>query len=392
MADIVSYSGVKQRKITKNVPGLNTIGRDQISQMLKQNFQPGSGRAMNIYQEVGNLTDTAFRTRVLIDALKEGKSEAEAITLAREALFDYGNLSQTEKDYISKFFWFWTFRRNSYRQVMKSFLTNPSRMKNAYQANGYLAEVDRDYNVSTRDYAEYRPFLYLVNDKENKQRYAAYGPSIPQLDTTAQLLDYLTLAMPMMNDSQTMGEKIAKVGELSVRKVGEMSNPFVQTGIGLYFGVDVRREGKELGYGIDPRLMAYLTANEEMWGAFQSLINVEVVPPEEEIPGRGTYKGRQWRIRRGDTASVRNWFAMQQLMLMVGIQRNLRDYAPVIAPKQEGEVIPIQMGGAQEEGRDLQNWLYTLGIVTPIEQPPLQDQIEFNKRALGEKFREGTYK
>jgi hypothetical protein len=48
--------------------------------------------------------------------------------------------------------------------------------------------------------------------------------------------------------------------------------------------------------------------------------------------------------------------------------------------------------GGQAEGRGLRTLLYTLGVVTPIEQPPLQDQIEFNRRALSEKFREGTYK
>lgn len=390
--DIVSFSGVEAKKITGDIPaGLNSIKANDMAQFLKNNTGYGN-RAMNIYQEIGNTTDTMFRAKVLIDALKEGRSEMDAITLAREALFDYGNLSSVEKQSINKIFWFWTFRRNSYRQVLKSFLTNPTRMKNAFQANGYFTEIDREYNISTRDYANTRPFIHLVNDKENKQRYSVVGPAIPQLDAVSSMIDHLSMGMPLLNDSLTMGEKISGVLSSGGMKLGEMSNPLVQTGIGLYFGVDVRREGKELGYGIDPRMMAWLISNPEVWNTFQSLVNVEVVPPEDEIPGKGTYQGRQWRIRRGDTASVRNWFAIQQALLGVGIQRNLRDYASVLAPKPEGEVIPVQMGGAKEEGRDLQNWLYFMGVITPIEQPPLQDQIEFNKRALAEKFREGTYK
>ena len=390
--DITSFSGVEAGKITGKVPdGLNSISKNEMLEMLKQNFGFGlQDRAMNIYQEAGNLTDTMFRTRVLIDALKAGKSEAEAITLAREALFDYGNLTPVEKSVINKIFWFWTFRRNSYRQVLKSFLTNPARMKNAYLANGYIAEMDREYNISTKDYANTRPFLYLVNDKENKQRYGVYGPSIPQLDATASMIDHISFLMPLINGG-TAGEKVSAISSGAVGKIGEMANPMFQTGIGLYYGIDVRREGRELGYGIDPRLMAWLIQNEEAWKTFQSLVNVEVVPPEEEIPGRGTYQGRQWRIRRGDTASVRTWFAIQQALLMVGMQRNLRDYSNLL-PAVEGEVVPVQGGGAAEEGRSIQNLFYVLGVITPIEQPPLQDQIEFNKRALGEKFREGTYK
>lgn len=390
--DIVSFSGVKAGEITGKAPnGLNTFGKNQMRTFLTENFGIGfRDRSMNIYQEIGNLTDTMFRSRVLMDALAAGRSEAEAIRLAREALFDYGNLSSVEKKTINKIFWFWTFRRNSYRQVIKSFLTNPARMKNAYLANGYFAEMDREYNINTKDYAETRPFIYLVNDKENKQRYAAYGPSIPQLDTTASLIDHLSLFLPLVNEG-TAGQRLSNFAAGVVSQTGEMSNPMIQTGLGLYFGVDLRREGKELGYGIDPRLMAWLTLNEEVWATFQSLVNVEVVPPEEEIPGRGTYQGRQWRIRRGDTASVRNWFAMQQMLLGAGIQRNLRDYSNML-PAQEGEVIPIQGGGQEEEGRKLQNFFYMMGVITPIEQPPLQDQIEFNKRAMAEEFREGTYR
>jgi len=395
ISDIMSFSGVEASKLLdKGIDGLSTIGRGQMRQMLKQNFGLGADRAMNIFNEVGAYSDTMFRTKVLVDSLRKGDSEIVAMNLAREALFDYGNLSSIEKSFISKIFWFWTFRRNSYRQVLKSFLTNPTRMKNAYAANGFLAEVDRDYNISTKDYANQRPFIFLVNDKESKQRYALYGAALPQLDATAQLIDYISLAMPLLNESLTPGEIASAVAGSTAMKIGEMASPLPQTLVALSFGVDIRRDAKELGYYLDPRLMAYLQVNDEMWNTFTSIINVEVVPPEEETPGRGTYRGRQWRIQKGDEASVRRWFAIQQLMVVAGIERSLRDWSPSVFAFRgdvEGETIPVQMGG-QAEGRGLRTLLYTLGVVTPIEQPPLQDQIEFNRRALSEKFREGTYK
>ena len=409
--DIVSFSRIEQAALTStDVPkGLASMETGTVKALLNDALGL-SGRGMNVYQEIGGMTDTMFRTNVLIKALREGRSEADAIRLAREALFDYGNLSSIEKKYISKLFWFWAFRRNAYRQVGKSFLTNPARIKNAYIANGYFPEIDREYNIATKDYAATRPFIYLVNDKANKQRYGLYGPSIPQLDATAQLIDYLSIGLPLFNSKYTLGEAVIATTRNIAEKTGEMASPAPQTAIGLYLGVDIRREGQQLGYGIDPRLMAYITSNDEIFATFTSLINVEVVPPEEEIPGRGTYKGRQWRIKKGDTGSVRNWFAIQQAMLGIGIQRNLRDYAAYGAPAtgfiteapiktgepaperaQLPDVVPIQLGGMTELS-SLQNFLYTAGVVTPIDQPSLEDVIQFNKRALAQEFREGTYK
>jgi len=139
--------------------------------------------------------------------------------------------------------------------------------------------------------------------------------------------------------------------------------------------------------------MWYLQQDPQMWETFSSLIKTEVVEPEREIPGRGTYQGRQWRIKSGDTRSVKAWFAIQQAMLGVGIYRNFRDYGPAFAglagtPEGERE-IPIQLGGAPRGDGSvnvIENMLYTGGVITPITELNLQDKIEFNKRALNEKF------
>ena len=398
MEDIVSFSGIQQSMMSKQIParlGLNSVSKDQVQNMLRQNFVPGSDRAMNAWQEIGNLSDTGYRTNVLITSLKNGDSEADAMKLAREALFDYGNLSSIERATVAKVFWFWSFRRNSYRMVIKNFLTNPTRMKNVYQANGYLEEVDREYNYNTRDYAESRPFIFLVDDQKNKQRYGLYGPSIPQLDATSQMLDHLALGMPLLNDSLTGYEALTKIGSMAIDTTGEMASPAFQTGIGLSFGIDVRREGRDLGYYLDPKLMFYLQSNPEIWSTFSTYINVEKVPLDEIVPGRATYQGAQWRIQRGDKQSVKAWFAIQQLLLTTGIQRNLREYAPLldatIGVAKSGDQISPSMGGTAE-GRAGVQILNFVGISTPIEQPKIKDQIEFNKRALAEEFYEGTYR
>jgi hypothetical protein len=393
--DIVSWSGVNVGKLTDpTVTNLNNMSKSQYMEAIKKSYLATGGREMNAFQELGQMTDTMFRTSILKKALSEGLSEDQALTLARESLFDYGNLTRIEKEYISKMFWFWTFRRNSYRNVVKSFLTNPTRLKNTYLANGYFEEMDRDNNIATKDYVETRPFIHLVDDKENKQRFGLYGPGIPMLQATSDMIDYISF-FPMIftEDKMSLSEKVSAIPRDMSLGYAAQATPLPQTIIGLGFGVDPTRDGKELGYSIDPRFMWYLTRNDEVFKRFQSLINLEVVPPDSEVAGRGTYQGRQWRIRKGDQASTRNWFAINQALLLVGAQRNLRDFAPLAALIAEDtqDQTAVQLGG-DSGNQALINLLYSTGVITPVAAPTYEDQVEYNKRMISAEFREGTYK
>ena len=394
--DIVSWSGVNIGRITDpTVTNLNNMTKSQYAEAIKKSYLKTGGREINAFQELGQMTDTMFRTSILKQALANGLSEEQALTLARESLFDYGNLTRIEKEYVSKIFWFWTFRRNSYRNVVKSFLTNPTRFKNTYLANGYLEEMDRDNNIATKDYAETRPFIHLVDDKQNKQRFGLYGPGIPQLQATADMIDYISFfPMAFLDDKKSLSEKSpAQIGRDILLGYAAQATPVPQTAIGIAFGVDPTRDGQELGYSIDPRFMWYLTRNPEVFQSFQSFINLEVVPPDSEVAGRGTYQGRQWRIRKGDQASVRNWFAINQVLLVTGFQRNIRDFAPLFALASEDteDQVPVQLGG-DSGNQALINLLYSTGVITPIAAPTYEDQIEYNRRMIGAEFREGTYK
>ena len=393
--DIISWSAINVGRITDpKVKNLATLGKSQYVEALKKSYLKTGGRQINAFQELGQMSDTMFRTSVLKKALAEGLPEDQALTLARESLFDYNNLTQVEKDYISKMFWFWTFRRNAYRNVVKSFLTNPARLKNTYLANGYFEEMDRDNNIATKEYVETRPFIHLVDDKENKQRFGIYGPGIPMLQASAELIDYISyFPMIFTDDKKSMSEKITNIPKDIILGYASEATPVPQTIIGLGFGVDPTRDGKELGYSIDPRFMWYLTRNPERFETFQAFINLEVVPPDSEVLGRGTYQGRQWRIRKGDQASVRNWFAINQALLIGGVQRNLRDFAPLLALGDEtgADQIPVQLGGGSPN-QALINLLYSTGVITPVAAPTYEDQLEYNRRMIGSEFREGTYK
>jgi len=404
--EFVSYSGIEAKKLQGVKPqlaggNLKAAYRGGLKQTLKEDLFPAyfGNRQMNMFSEMANLTDAQFRLAVFAKALRNGETEANALLLARESLFDYGNLSAFEKTYINKVMWFWTFRRNSYRQVMKSFLTNPERMKNSYLANNYFREMDRDYTHDTVDYAKSRPFMALIDNKESKQRYSIYGPGIPQLQATADLMDYLT-AFPViaeMSDVQS-GRKQVSEGMSDFIKDGTLgiasqARPSIQFIVAMSFGVDPSRDARRLGTYLDPRLMWYLQQNPDAWSTFSSMVNVEAVEREDEKPSGGYYQGRQWRLKRGDDTSARNWYLMQQVLLTAGIQRTARDYAPALEALRQGvagmpeEQRDIRLGGTSERGA-IENLLYTLGVTTPIEAPNLQTRIRYNERVLRDALRE----
>ena len=384
--DLSSWANLnKSKTLTPGATGYSTIKNEGLGALMKDLLGMKNGRGMNVYQELGNMSDTMFRVGVLKKALSEGMEESQALSIARESLFDYNKLSTIERNVISKVFWFWNFRRNSYRNVLKTFLTNPTRFKNAFVANGFMENMDRESNFATQDYVEYRPFIHLIENKENNTRYSLFGPATPQLQGTAELLDFLSFVVPLLNDKKSVTE-VLTTSPLST--VAEMASPGIQTTIGLYLGVDTRRDGKDLGYYLDPRLMWYLQQNPAAWEVFQSYVRVEAVSVEDRNPAQGSFQGEQWRIQKGDKDSVRNWFAIQQLLIYVGIQRNLREYAPLFAEVSGQEDAPVNMGA----GSATQAAGTFLGVVTPVTMPTQEERIELNRRVLNEQFRSRTFK
>jgi len=63
--------------------------------------------------------DLTFRTAVLIDALKNGRSMDEAVKLARKSLYDVGDITNIEKQ-SNRFLLFYNFQRNNVVNIVKN--------------------------------------------------------------------------------------------------------------------------------------------------------------------------------------------------------------------------------------------------------------------------------
>lgn len=360
---------------------------------ITRNFVNPNG--MNFWSTFANTCDQYYRLGVLKRALSEGQSLPQASKLARESLFDYGKLSAAEKASISKVFWFWNFQRNSMKSIYVSLLTDPRKLKVAFaQQRGWayaydLAEKamgqkqeDTDYRYIMKDYSESRMFLNLIEDPENQRRYAIYGPPVPALQAIGQLVDYLSI--PLGYGAAKAGlsenEPITTPVKQTLALLTENARPEIQFLVAASYGIDTRT-GRDLGGYLDPKLMYYINQNSSARNAFDSLIQTEAVPYDQEKLGSGYYQGRQWRIPLDDKDSQKNWAAIKALMLTVGIQRTAQDYAPIAQA-----IVPLE--GYQPDVTMETSALRALGIVTAQDAPLIEEIQKANRAAAAREVKE----
>ena len=301
---------------------------------------------MNAFNEIADLTDQGFRIGVAVEALKAGRPVDEAVKLASESLFDYGRMSALERKTFAKAFWFWSFQRESLRNVLLQGLENPHRLRASYIASQGIPE-DRQFHATTKDYLENRPFIALLDRENIQQRWSAYGPAIPMADGLAQVVDTMSVAALLFNGvlHAATGEDLIETGRLDLgttvidRSLQQTNNalrlalqtyagnapPHYQAFIGLTFNIDARREGQKISRYLDPRMVYYFQLHPELWEIFTTVVEVEGTRPTSDK--FGTYRGMQWEIAED---SVDDWYLLQAAFLMGGVQRTMKDYAPLV--------------------------------------------------------------
>jgi hypothetical protein len=352
----------------------------------------------NIWGEMANTADNRFRLGVLIRALEDGASEQNAIKLARESLFDYNQLTAFEKKYVNNIIWFWTFEKSALSNTLRNFFENPARLKNVYLTKKYF-DYDRENSPATKEYAETRLGRMIFEDKELLQRYSLNGPSVPLLEGVYKLADamgfFLLFLDPKVRNSWDMPTLAVK--NLADYAAGR-TNPLIASALILTLGVDPRspaEDKKPTGY-VDPKLMSVF----ESFGLFDVAASTffEAVPLKDEVPGRQTFNGRQWRVREGQKE---NYSQMLNMLTLIGIQRTARDYAPLVqmlvqtqlSPEDKREFITMrdqEVISPTVGGSLLQRLGSASGISTPIEEPSLALTRELAKRTAGRELQEIT--
>lgn len=85
---------------------------------------------------VGNILENSRRLSMFSSAMKKGMSAEEAATLVRRVLFDYGDLTQTERFLKNTLLPFYTFFRKSSELYIKEILANPGKYSALFKLQG----------------------------------------------------------------------------------------------------------------------------------------------------------------------------------------------------------------------------------------------------------------
>ena len=304
---------------------------------VKTLFERTTGGALgtkeNIFSRFADATDVMFRVSVFTGAIKEGRSVEEATRLAREALFDYGSVSKFERDTIARGIWFYTFWSRNLITNIKNVLSHPGRLTSVLDAKSAL-EKDQQANYAP-DYAQINLFRTLTEDKETKARFQTMGIGVPQFQATSDLIDYMGLLAGVGGAAKylTQGE-LRKAVDLGGRtsfdlftNISGKSSPLPKLIVGGFTGYDLQRGGKALPF-IDAKLAWWLHQRPEMWQAFSQLVPlVQVTDADKLDPEYETYMGSQWKVKPG---YENRWYAIQQVLIPLGIARAARNYPDLI--------------------------------------------------------------
>ena len=325
--DLVEWTGRNMRDTEGKVP-------PQVKEYLRV-LKGQLGGDRTVWSDFANAMDSYFRTNVLIDALRAGKTEREAIDLAREALFDYNNLTRIERDYVTRGIWIYTFQAQNWRKTASNIVNNPTRMLQAYKLARGMPSDDEDdqWKPFISKYKNSKIFLGIKKDPETAKRYALYGPDIPMVDAFADLVwateGFLGLSNSIVRaDATGVGGQVREKGIIAL---GAMP-PEVQligaaAGIQVQFGDLVVDEEKQSGY-INPAYIQWLTATGN-WDSFKSQFNVEA---RQARPGKATYEGFEWRINPKDGGAKKRWQMWQKAFIFTGVERTAREYKELVFP------------------------------------------------------------
>lgn len=319
---------------------------------------------------IAPLSDLSWRASVLIQSLKAGETELTAVNKAREALFDYGKMTEFEAKYINNYLAFYSFLRASAGNALWNILNNPSRIANQIKATkrGPALLTNDEYNNSSLfyepEYAQYRP-LISIKKGVDKQSYGTYLPMLPLIDSFILLAKVISIPVNFAT-----GQPVEmSLGDFAM----ERSNPTLQA-------IFSKRLEETYGSGrIDPRHVAVLKATGQ-WDLFKKIIGEPVEVPAK--PGEAAWvtdaNDVDKTYRFEDEGSIRRYINLLRWISFVGGDTWIKDYAPLVGAE------PVESSIELETSR----W-ELLGLTTDMKhQEPnevinrkIQDRTaELNKR------------
>jgi hypothetical protein len=190
--------------------GLRSAVSFEISQNIIQDalrILPEKDRGLfeRILSPASNLTranelmDSTFRLNVAFRALEEGRSLDEAASLARRSMFDYGNMTKFERDWIMKYTVFYTFTRQNVTNLLKNMLSAKGWKRisiglKTERGLEQLMNAGSDYQVDERYMPEFSATRSILKSTALDEKDLVYlGPAIPSNEAISTVIGLMAL-------------------------------------------------------------------------------------------------------------------------------------------------------------------------------------------------------
>jgi hypothetical protein len=280
-----------------------------------------------------------------------------------------------EQKYISQYFLFYSFMRQSFVEVAGAFAKgDPTSMRNIIAAVRFgqeqkkIANTDElfvDNSYKSKAMAAIWTELGTTYDKTMTMH---YGPAFPSTESFMQLANvyfYLYDSMPLgVSDYDVEGGSTNALIETLIIKGNPVLQQILQQGSKKF-------RSENAPHGVVPVREVIALKSSGLFPIAEKFFELEPIPPEEMTAGRPTYpkfdeeRGRneyqQYRIGSKDGSS--NYLYFKIGLLSSGLDRGVQDWAASTAEK-------LELDGAQlKRYADGNLYLEAVGLSTPIAVP-----------------------
>ena len=298
----------------------------------------------NLFSKIAFATDQQFRSAVFQQALKEGgRTHAQAASLARRSMLDYGAPDKETAAIMSRLTLFWRFRlmmmAETINMTARAIKADRPTAVMAYIKGNFKAQQEAETWLYQDDSVHSRMFLPFKQEwkermKANDKAVLTVGPFLPQAEAYESML--AALSYPI---SALFGDSTMDLEEFSSLVIGQHYRPavnliarHVEEGFGKKGGVKFRDEYINMFKALGK------------WEFAKKKWNLEPIPSAERTWTSPVYgpSSEQYRFRSGKEGSTdkMNFAKWQFAALMVGVDRHAREYgmAYMAAQKDKPEV------------------------------------------------------
>jgi len=314
----------------------------------------------NIWSMMGEEADIVQREAVFRAALKNGLGEDVAANLARNSMLDYGSIDKSSPALMQakKYIPFFAFRYNMFKETALAFVRNGESLQNIARV-GKMVNAQRESMedwVLQPDYAKNRLFNTLGKDFREWHTINV-GIQIPWMEHYVAMFNVAEAAMRLVVGNLAGQEET--VGRLGLAEAKALPQVVIEAFIsdprlGPILQMINTQPDSMAPHGYMPSPILEAMAARGMLDAFVGWFGLEAIPQSQQRPDLPTFDGEQYRIPDGVQAL--KWYSLNELLLITGLERNIRDYIRLAI---KAGLVPEGVEARRDGEGNL--WMYGIG-------------------------------